>query len=401
MVTKIDLYEGSNKQLEKLLNNEVVALKQGFVFTFLASLERLSSRKDQLLAKFPAIKEEQHFGRKTLLKKLSSLLSQQAKAAIPAIRDNIQSSVNRLEKDLSVFQASNLIRDSDRRMVLLEFIKSYVTKASEFLFGKTFEVGMTLQGAAIINDIIEEKFRKEVSLLNVNDALQDNDILMAIKNINGFQPSLFISQKAFETLTIHLINKLLPISLECADDVAHELVSLFKKIENQQRSPFPVLNKEIQLVIEKLIQGKLEPTKEFISNFFEVESGFINTKHPDFLHNATESITQPRPREEKPKESSLPKREQNEIDLIKKMLHHYFEVVKKNVCDYVPKIVLTLLVAKTIKTCEHELILSLYQPDRIDELLKLSEDSQEKLQELTLELENLRECLKLLNCMYY
>lgn len=40
----------------------------------------------------------------------------------------------------------------------------------------------------------------------------------------------------------------------------------------------------------------------------------------------------------------IPKRERNEIKLIKSMLFNYFEVVKKNMCDYIPKIILTLLV---------------------------------------------------------
>jgi hypothetical protein len=44
----------------------------------------------------------------------------------------------------------------------------------------------------------------------------------------------------------------------------------------------------------------------------------------------------------------LPKREQNEILLIEKMLVNYHSVVKKNVCDYIPKIVITLLVKKSI-----------------------------------------------------
>jgi len=56
------------------------------------------------------------------------------------------------------------------------------------------------------------------------------------------------------------------------------------------------------------------------------------------------------------------KRRWNEIELIKKMLYDYFEVVKKNICDYIPKIILTLLVSKTLKLCERVLIEKLYKP---------------------------------------
>ena len=60
--------------------------------------------------------------------------------------------------------------------------------------------------------------------------------------------------------------------------------------------------------------------------------------------------------------------------MIKKMLYDYFEVVKKNICDYIPKIILTLLVSKTLKLCERVLIEKLYKPELIDELMKESEE---------------------------
>lgn len=40
------------------------------------------------------------------------------------------------------------------------------------------------------------------------------------------------------------------------------------------------------------------------------------------------------------------KRELNEIDLIKRMISTYFEVVKKNVNDIIPKTIITFLVKK-------------------------------------------------------
>ena len=74
----------------------------------------------------------------------------------------------------------------------------------------------------------------------------------------------------------------------------------------------------------------------------------------------------------------IPKREKNEIELIKKMLFNYFEVVKKNISDYIPKIILTLLVQKTIKNCETELIEKLYKPEKIEKLIKENSDSIQK-----------------------
>lgn len=50
------------------------------------------------------------------------------------------------------------------------------------------------------------------------------------------------------------------------------------------------------------------------------------------------------------------------------MLINYHNVVKKNICDYIPKIIITLLVRKTIDDCEGVLIRSLYWESEIERL---------------------------------
>lgn len=114
--------------------------------------------------------------------------------------------------------------------------------------------------------------------------------------------------------------------------------------------------------MDVLINESLKPTKEFITNFFQIESGYINTKHPDFLDCTTQTIMKQSGSSEKHQGffEGLPKREQNEILLIEKMLVNYHNVVKKNVCDYIPKIIITLLVKRTTEECETVLIKNLY-----------------------------------------
>ena len=70
--------------------------------------------------------------------------------------------------------------------------------------------------------------------MNVLDVVKEEDIYIAVKNANGFKPSLFVSQKAFETLCKHMIQKLKPISLDCAESVSLELLQLFHNIQIQE-----------------------------------------------------------------------------------------------------------------------------------------------------------------------
>ena len=57
------------------------------------------------------------------------------------------------------------------------------------------------------------------------------------------------------------------------------------------------------------------------------------------------------------------------------MLINYHNVVKKNVCDYIPKIVITLLVKKSTDDCETVLIKTLYRESEIDRLTVEDEKS--------------------------
>lgn len=52
---------------------------------------------------------------------------------------------------------------------------------------------MDLQGAAIVNEIIDINFRKAVLSINAFEILSETDIYVAVKNSNGFKPSLFVS----------------------------------------------------------------------------------------------------------------------------------------------------------------------------------------------------------------
>lgn len=64
------------------------------------------------------------------------------------------------------------------------------------------------------------------------------------------------------------------------------------------------------------------------------------------------------------------KRELTEIEMIKKLIVSYFNVVKKNVNDSVPKTVITMLVNQSKNICERELISSLYQNDKLNWLFE-------------------------------
>lgn len=62
-------------------------------------------------------------------------------------------------------------------------------------------------------------------------------------------------------------------------------------------------------------------------------------------------------------------REQTETDMIKRLIVSYFNVVKKNINDSIPKSIVTFLVNHCRNSCEKILVSNLYSEDQFEGLL--------------------------------
>lgn len=420
VMTKIDLYEGSTENLSRILSNEVVKLRLGFVCTSTLDFEEDASLVNGLKDKLGCL-DQSNFGRKCLVNKLEQVLLMKMSANLQKIKMFLSEELAEIEKQsMDTLICSNVktMNSDSKSMLLLKLINTYTDRVKQHLRGNHFEIDQELRGEAVINDILDRKFKQQVAMVQVEQSINYRNIYMTIMNTNGFQSSLFVSQKAFEILVRHLIKKLLPLSIECLNLVWTELKRVFESVWIGDPDYFFNLRREILATIDALIFERMLPAKTMIEQFFEIEAGHINTKHPDFLLTAKESIMhsvkesrkrsrstyqEDQSQSEKPerhvkKDASdrqkkpeaqrkgsefdimkLTKREKNEIELIMDMLHNYFKLVKKNVCDYVPKIVITLLVKKTISDCERVLISKLYKEEKYDVLFQMKTEHENKL----------------------
>ena len=83
--------------------------------------------------------------------------------------------------------------------------------------------------------------------------------------------------------------------------------------------------------------------------------------------------------------------------MIKDLIVSYFNVVKKNINDTVPKTIITFLVSRSHGLCERELIGQLYKSETVDELLAENQFFAKQRAETKRQLTTLRTCLNLLN----
>jgi len=173
------------------------------------------------------------------------------------------------------------------------------------------------------------------------------------------------------------------------------------------------------------------PTTKLVTDMVSMQACYVNTTHPDFIggHKATTIITErlsaaKGPQSQDPKatrlavnnskdldvdfkkeehgffgsffapkkdakkkgaaamdtpppsirpQSALNERETMETDVIKLLIHSYFNIVKREMIDMVPKAVSLTLVNYSKENLQRELLQELYKPEVLDELLKESD----------------------------
>ncbi|KAJ7063529.1 Dynamin central region-domain-containing protein [Mycena amicta] len=72
-------------------------------------------------------------------------------------------------------------------------------------------------------------------------------------------------------------------------------------------------------------------------------------------------------------QAALSERETMETEVIKLLIHSYFNIVKREMIDMVPKAISLTLVTHSTKNLQRELLQELYKPEVLDELLQESE----------------------------
>lgn len=461
IVTKLDLIEDERSMLG-LMDGTVHPLELGYIGLRCRNQKELEQGQGikechQIEANFfnnpksVFYEHKNRMGTPYLLKQLSSFLSQQIKKCLPLLRTKLQGMIQEKEKEMKnfgkVYETNN--DPSSKAAQLISLLNKYNKNFTETLSGEYF-IENDLCGGAKINYILDNVFKRKVYELDPYGEMKDDEVQTQIRNVCGLNPSQIISDKAFEILVRKQIEALKGPSLECVMQVYQELRRISVKVSIADFEVFQNLGKAITEVMEDIIKRMLGPTEHMIEQIFKIEKGFINTKHPDFIHqrelilsnrafntmstktlsNVNENAYYNVPEEkedekengfwgslfskDKPKrQHSQPnprndifnlgspndfirQREKEELETIKKLVNCYQQIVKKNLIDYVPKTVITLLINQTTAACEEELVGRLYQGNKIDSMLQKNEEAYRKQQESANNLNLFKKCLDII-----
>lgn len=294
-----------------------------------------------------------------------------------------------------------------------------------------------LSGGARISFVFHELYNNGVRTIDPFDQVKDGDIRTILYNSSGSTPSLFVGTTAFEVIVKQQIKRLEEPSLKCCQLVYDELVRILGQLLNkiQAFKRYPQLRDRFNSVVISFFKNSMGPTTKLVTDMVAMQACYVNTTHPDFLngHKAmsivTDRLNANRPatpadpktgklapgtinnnkdldvdsKKEEPSffgsffagnknqpkkkgaavmeappavirpQAQLSDRETMETEVIKLLITSYFNIVKREMIDMIPKAISLTLVNHSKENLQRELLQELYKPDVLDELLKESD----------------------------
>lgn len=218
------------------------------------------------------------------------------------------------------------------------------------------------------------------------------------------------------------------------DELIRILGQLLAKVQAFRR--YPALRERFNSVVVNFFKTSMTPTTKLVADMVAMQACYVNTTHPDFLngHKAMAIVTDrlnaskppppsadpksgklapgqinnnkdlevdikkeepsffgsffsaakgaqkkkgPQPMESPPSvirpQAALNERETIETEVIKLLIHSYFNIVKREMIDMIPKAITLTLVNHSKENLQRELLQELYKPEVLDDLLKESE----------------------------
>ncbi|URE38705.1 hypothetical protein MUK42_17770 [Musa troglodytarum] len=433
VITKLDIMDRGTDARNFLLGN-VIPLRLGYVGIVNRSQQDINlnrSIKDALafeenfFRKQPAYHGLSHCcGVPQLAKKLNQILVQHIKNVLPGLKSRINAQLVAVAKEHAAYGD---VAESKAGMgvKLLNILTKYCEAFSSVVEGKNEELSTDeLSGGARIHYIFQSIFVKSLEEVDPCEDVTDEDIRMAIQNATGPKSALFVPEVPFEVLVRRQIGRLLDPSLQCAKFIYDELIKMSHRCLASELQRFPVLRKSMDEVVGNFLREGLQPAETMITHIIEMEMDYINTSHPNFVggskalevaqqqvKSARSAASAPKAKDGvdsdklqvsvkslksraiiaksgsngvvpdhyqppiilKPSENQT-EQEALEIAITKLLLKSYYDIVRKNIEDSVPKAIMHFLVNHTKRELHNVFIRKLYRENLFEDLLREPDD---------------------------
>ncbi|KAI8870093.1 hypothetical protein GQ42DRAFT_162993 [Ramicandelaber brevisporus] len=377
-----------------------------------------------------------------LRERLNKLLTDHIRATLPEIKETIQRTLAAQQAQLKALGDPVNDDEATQRSAILNMISEFSNDFRSIVEGHSADLSTNeLSGGARISFVFHEIYTSTIRSIDPFDQVKDADIRTILYNSAGSQPALFVATPAFDVIVKQQVHRLEDPSIRCASLVYDELLRILSQLLNKPFfRRFPQMKEKFYVCVTQFLKKCMNPTEKLVRDLISMESNYLNTAHPDFIdgHKAFSiasdklfgsRITQPQPgarpgqaaqtiasvpnlsrnpEENQPQgffgsffsnrgrrpavmepppavlkaSGNLSEREQLEIEVTKLLITSYFNIVKRTICDVVPKAIILNLVTQVKVAIQQELLSEIYRSEVIDELLKESDSTVSKRREL-------------------
>ena len=374
VLTKVDLMD-SGTNARDILENKVYSLKLGYIGVVNRSQADLNNHKSPEQAR----KDEKAFfensrnysdladrcGTAYLEQILNRLLLEHIRKCMPTLRHKIDVLLQQKMEELEGYGSDPTASVGQTNAFVLDVITKYLDIYVKLLNGRghetdTDEDKLVSRGGGRISRLFLDDYNKIMYSLPGLKKFDDSQFFFMMKNHAGLTVPLFTPHKAFDMVLFRAIEQLRLPSVQLVDKVADILFEIHGQVDFMELNRFNVLADQIRAVVDTCIRSCVNPAKDFVNGLIDNEQSFINTARPDFRGNQAVMAKRAqdprsRPLPEKPAVpepvavcsiygASNSSHHSSEINDLKQIGTKYFDLIRLQIIDLVPKAVVKFLI---------------------------------------------------------
>jgi len=378
VITKIDLMDAGTDASD-ILNGRVYPLKLGYTGVVCRSQKDI----DANLPMSAALKREHEFfmnspiyqnlidrcGIQVLSNKLTDMLVNHIRLTIPSLRTRVTQLILDKENELKKYGEDPANLGMNANEIILQIINQYVQCFNDLIEGKVGnQIDEEIKGGARINNIFTTKFEKEITECPSIQSTNINEIIYMMRNQSGITVPIYASHQAFESLVRRHIEHLRSPSLKTVSLVANEILNIHAQVTFPELEKYPQAKDAIRNVVEELVNSCVQPTIKFVNDVIDNEKIFINTARHDFRGAAV--LAEKMHKEEYPKKKTRQQIQQEEAQTLVALCGRYFELIRVQIVDLVPKAIVMMLVEGSSATLQKVLVTKVFASGMLNEMMK-------------------------------
>ena len=359
-LTKVDLVD-SGVDIRNTLMNEEVVLKYGYIAVKGRSSEEMKDKmsvaqglktEDRFFErKYPDLLEQGLVGTKSLVVRLSMILSKNIQSSLPEITKELREKIEAFDQEYKLLGRPLPEMDTEKIQLILNMVTDFCNAYMNSIKGKYSRIKKDKDkepiGVSIRRLLLS--IYKDYDQSKLDEILSDSLIKATFVNYGSSSLPGFPPYSAFQKLLHPLLQKLVPKSNDLVDRVFYLLEKSIQELVDNIFLRFPELKTTIaEYAFKNLIRCR-NATEEMVNSLMEAELGFLYTSDEEYLgfHGSILPSQNPKQPDETMSEAFVKE--------IRERVKDYFYLVFRNLRDAVPKTIGQMLLNESSQKMQVEL----------------------------------------------